>query len=364
MTSHELAGDLSDRRLLIVDDEPANILLLEKILRRAGYTAIEATTSPRQALARFHELAPDLLLLDVHMPEMTGIELMQKLRLMLEKDQFFPILVLTGDTSSEAKQRALRAGATDFVGKPFDPTEALLRIKNLLDTQTLHRQVRAENQRLEVRVQQRTRELDEARMEVLRRLSTAAEFRDDDTGQHTQRVGQLALHLARTLGLEKNEADLLGLAAPLHDVGKIGIPDAILLKPGRLTTDEFAIMAGHTTIGGQILSGSHSPLLRVAEEIALSHHEAWDGSGYPQGLIGEAIPLSGQIVSIADVFDALTHERPYKHAWPLDAAVREILSLAGSKFNPRLVRAFRSVERQGILERILANGATPAALSR
>jgi putative two-component system response regulator len=202
---------------------------------------------------------------------------------------------------------------------------------------------------LEAKVRERTRDLEESRLEVLERLSRAAEFRDDDTGQHTQRVGRVAALLMQALGLPADEVELIRRAAPLHDVGKIGIADTILLKPGKLTPEEWAVMRTHTTLGGRILGQSRSPLLRLAEQIALTHHESWDGSGYPAGLSGDAIPLSGRVVTVADVFDALTHERPYKRAWPQAEAAEEISQQSRRRYDPRVVEAFLGLLRQGVL---------------
>ena len=208
---------------------------------------------------------------------------------------------------------------------------------------------RKANATLEAKVHDRTQELEEAYAEMLERLTRAAEYRDDDTGQHTERVGRLSAHIALVLGWSEDQVRLLEQAATLHDVGKIGIPDEILLKPGRFTPEEFAQMKTHTTIGGSILGGARFPLMQLAETIALSHHERWDGSGYPSGLRGEDIPLAGRIVTVADVFDALTNERPYKKAWSHADAIAEIEKQAGTQFDPAVVRAFMQVIRSGFL---------------
>ncbi len=204
-----------------------------------------------------------------------------------------------------------------------------------------------QNTVLKEKVEERTKDLDSARLEILVKLSRAAEFRDDDTGQHTERVGHLSALLARALGLPEDDVELIRLSAPLHDIGKMGIADAILLKPEKLTPEEYTIMQAHTTIGGEILSKSQSALLQSAETIARSHHESWDGSGYPLGLHGEDIPLPGRIVTVADVFDALTHVRPYKKAWSVVDATNEIQRLQGSKFDPKVVEAFLLLPKAG-----------------
>jgi putative two-component system response regulator len=248
----------------------------------------------------------------------------------------------------ETKRRALGAGARDFLTKPFDATEALLRMQNLLETRSLHLQLKDQNQMLEERVEQRTSQLQESQYEVLQRLGRAAEYRDDDTGQHTNRVGHFAAEIGRRVGMNPVEVELLHAAAPLHDVGKIGITDSILLKPGRLTSEEFATMKAHATIGANLLSGGQSGLVQLAELIARTHHERWDGSGYPQGLRGEEIPLCGRIVALADVFDALTHERPYKQAWPVAQAAQEIQNQSGRQFDPHLASIFLQMIESGI----------------
>jgi putative two-component system response regulator len=254
-------------------------------------------------------------------------------------DAAAPILVLTADITTAAKHRALKEGARDFLTKPLDEIEVLLRIKNLLENRFHHIL-------LEKRVQERTQDLEKSQMEVLQRLALAAEYRDDDTRLHTRRVGQIARHIALALGWSAEQADLIFRASPLHDVGKIGIADAILLKPGKLTEEESTVMKQHTLIGGKILSESDSSWLQLAEEIALTHHERWDGTGYPAGLAGEDIPLVGRIVAVADVFDALTHERPYKHAWSTEEALAEIKKQSGRQFDPHVVEAFlRTLEK-------------------
>ena len=341
---------IESARVLIVDDEPANILLLERTLQQAGFTNVRSTTDSHAVLSIFTEFHPDILLLDLCMPGLTGFDVMEQLRSVVGKNTYFPMLVLTANPMPLIKQQALVYGAKDFLAKPFDMTEVVLRIKNLLETRFLHLQLQEQNQILEVKVLERTRDLDVARIEILQRLSLVAEVRDDDTGQHTQRVGRVSGILAQALGLLDEVVQLVRLAAPLHDVGKIGIADTILLKPGRLTPDEFRIMTTHTRIGGQILSGSQSALLQLAEKIALTHHECWDGGGYPLGLRGEDIPLAGRIVGVADVYDALTNQRPYKEAWPAADAAAEIERLSGTKFDARVVQAFLLLFRDGLLQ--------------
>ena len=324
-------SSLKQSTILIVDDEKANVRLLEMVLAQAGYTNVFSTLDSRETRALFCQLRPDLLLLDLAMPHLDGFEVMRQLRDQTEGANV-PILMLTADATTGTRHRALEAGARDFLTKPLDQTEVTLRIENLLRARLLHNA-------LEEKVRERTGQLELAQLETLQRLALAAEYRDDDTGLHTKRVGHTAGLIARQMGLSPARAELIARAAPLHDVGKIGVSDSILLKPGKLTDAEFAAMKRHTHIGAQMLGGSSSPWLQLAEEIALHHHERWDGRGYG-GLRGEQIPLSGRIVAVADVFDALTHERPYKRAWSVEQAAREIEAGGDTQFDARVVEAF------------------------
>jgi putative two-component system response regulator len=332
-------------RLLIVDDTPANVVLLEKLLATAGYDSVQATTDPRTALALYAAFAPDLILLDLHMPELDGFAVMAQLKAVIPPEEYLPIIVLTADINEEARRRALAGGAHDFLTKPFDTVEVSLRITNLLRTRFLHLELARHNQFLEQRVRERTQQLDAARLEILQRLSLAAEYRDDDTGEHTRRVGATAAHIASELGLAGERIELIRQAAPLHDIGKLGVSDAILRKPGKLTPEEFAHVKRHARIGHHILDGTQAPVLLLARDIARTHHERWDGTGYPDGRAGTDIPQAGRIVAVADVYDALIHDRPYKTAWPLDKAVDEIVSQRGRHFDPDVVDAFlRTIE--------------------
>ena len=332
-------------RILVIDDERSNVELLRRLLERAGFTRIETTTDSREAKNLYIDFRPDLILLDLHMPHLDGLAVMDELNQIAEAT-YLPILVMTGDSTPEARREALSRGAKDFVQKPFAYDEVLLRIGTLLETRYLYLQIQSQNQILEAKVRERTRELEAAQIETIERLAKAAEFRDDNTGQHTERVAQMAALLAKERGLPDGQVSLIRRAAPLHDVGKIGIPDAILLKLGKLTPSEFELVKSHTVIGARILSGSRFPILRLAEEIAFSHHERWDGHGYA-GMAKDAIPLAGRMVALADVFDALTQKRPYKEAWPVEEAIAEIDRQRGRQFDPELVDAFlRVVERR------------------
>jgi putative two-component system response regulator len=341
---------LSDLRILVVDDEPNNVLLLTGILERAGYTRVQSTTDPTEIVGMFAREPADLVLLDLHMPEIDGLELMRRLGPLTDNGTRVPLLVLTADRSEETKREALACGARDFLGKPYNQTELLLRVKNLLQVRALQRELLHRNLALEDAVADRTAELEQARLEILARLALAAEYRDDATQQHAWRIGCTSALLAARLRLPDETVELIERAAPLHDVGKIGIPDAVLLKAGALTRAERERIKEHTTIGAEILSGSGTPVLRMAEEIALTHHERWNGDGYPRHLQGEEIPLAGQIVAVADVFDALTHDRPYKPAWSVDRAVGEICRQAGEHFNPRVVDAFTTLSHASLVK--------------
>jgi putative two-component system response regulator len=333
-----ISAAFRNARILVVDDEEGNVDILRRILTRAGFSHVETTTDPRLVCDLYQRQRPDLILLDLHMPHLDGLEVMERLNEIAEAS-YLPILILSADLTPEARREALSRGAKDFVGKPFMQDELLLRIRTLLETRLLYLQIQSQNQLLEAKVRERTRALEEAQIEILERLAVAAEFRDDNTGQHTQRVGQMSALLARQIGLPDSQVSLIRRGAELHDVGKIGVPDTILMKMGKLTAEEFEIVKTHTTIGARILSGGKFPLLRLSEEIAFTHHERWDGSGYA-GIRGTDIALAGRIVTVADVFDALTQQRPYKPAWPVSDAIGEIDRQRGRQFDPDIVDAF------------------------
>lgn len=327
---------LKTAKILIVDDQAPNVVLLEKILQADGYDQVVTTTDSRQVAELYVRHHFDLVLLDLNMPYLTGFDVMQQLN-ELEPDSYVPVLVLTAQPDMKTRLRALESGARDFLTKPFDRLEVLSRIRNMLEVRMMHNQIRDQNRILEEKVQERTRELADTRFEIIRRLGRAAEYRDNETGLHIIRMSKYSQLLGRAAGMSEAESELLLNASPMHDIGKIGIPDSILLKPGKLDMDEWEVMKTHPVIGAEILSGHQSELMGMASQIALAHHEKWDGSGYPHGLKGEEIPLEARVVAVCDVFDALTTARPYKKAWPVEEAIAYIHDNSGKHFDPELV---------------------------
>jgi len=333
----------SSAKILVVDDERANTMLLETLLGRWGYENVTITNDSGQALDLCQGMNPDLLMLDLHMPGTDGFEIMAALPGPVDGVRM-PVIVLTADASRETKRRALASGAHDLVTKPFDIDEVGLRVKNLLYTRILEIASRDHRLQLESRVAARTREVEAAHLETIYRLAIAAEYRDDAIGQHIFRVGRTTAWLAREIGLGPALVERYKVAATLHDVGKIAIPDSILLKPGKLNEAEWQLMKEHTVKGAEILGGSRSEVLVAAADIAATHHEKWDGSGYPLGLAGDDISLAGRLVALADVFDALVQRRPYKDPWSVADAIEEIEVQAGLHFDPELVEAFSRLD--------------------
>ncbi len=334
--------DIHKAKILIIDDQKLHTFFLEQILKKEGYKNIECVTDPKRAVSACRDYRPDIILLDLIMPYVDGFQIMEQLKEEREEN-YLPILALSDEKSTEIRLHALQAGTTDFISKPYESIEVLMRIRNMIETRLLHLQVRNQNIVLEEHVKERTKELNESRLEIIRRLAQAAECRDDDTGKHIIRMSYYCAKLAEAMGWDDDECDLILSASPLHDVGKIGIPDSILLKPAKLTPEEFEVMKTHTTIGAKLLSGSNSEIMKAAELIAWTHHEKWDGTGYPRQLKGDQIPLMGQISSVCDVFDALTSSRPYKKAWTIDRAIEEMTSQKGKHFHADLVEKFKEI---------------------
>ena len=345
---------IQNARILIADDEKSNVLLLEKILAAAGHANFLSTTDPRQVLDLYCAFRPDILLLDFHMPYLNGFEVMAILRTTFTEEDYIPILMLTADITQPTRLKALECGAKDFLTKPFDQVEVVNRIRNILEVRLLYTDLKDQNQVLEQKVRERTQELMETRLEIIHRLGQAAEYHDKGTGLHILRISYYSACLARAAHLPREMHDVILASSPMHDIGKIGIPDSILLKTGKLDTEEWEIMKTHTTIGAELLAGHNHSLMKVASTIALTHHERWDGQGYPQGMKGEEIPLAGRIVALSDVLDALLSDRPYKKSWPIENALNEIDSLRGKAFDPSLVDALHEAlpEIKDILHRI------------
>ncbi len=316
--------------ILLVDDNPENIRLLDEALR--DDYAIKVATRGEKALEIARSMSIDLILLDVMMPGMDGFETCRRLK----EDpatRAIPVIFVTARGEVEDESIGFDCGGVDYITKPVRFPVVRARIKTHL---ALYRQERT----LERMVSSRTAELEATQMEILQCLGRAAEYRDNETGQHVVRMSHYCYLIAKAYGMPENEASLLRTVSPMHDIGKIGVPDRILLKQGRLDEDDRTIIQQHCRIGHSILGSHPSLLLRAAAQVALSHHERWDGSGYPDGLKGAEIPLFSRILAIADVFDALTSSRPYKHAWSPQEAVAEICSCSGSHFEPAVVDAF------------------------
>jgi putative two-component system response regulator len=331
---------LKQLSVLIVEDNEAHATLIVRTLRRCGLSQLRVLHDPRLVVAEVLAKQPDLILLDYAMPFMTGLELVQALKASLPAQVFLPLIVLSANGSSETRQRVLAAGVADFLAKPIDEAEVCLRVGNQLKTRYYYLALQEQHDELERRVSERTEQLEISHVEMLTRLAKVAEYRNDESSEHIWRVAKVSSLIAKAVGFAEEDAELFLRAARLHDVGKIAIPDGILFKPGKLTASEFEVVKSHTTIGAEILSGSRSELLQLAEVIALTHHERWDGTGYPRGLKAEAIPLEGRILAIADTFDALTHDQPHRRAFSMPEAIEEIQRQRGKQFDPDLVEAF------------------------
>jgi putative two-component system response regulator len=334
-------------RIVIVDDTPINVTLMEALIRKIPGCEPVCFTESVAGLEWCIAHEPDLVIVDYMMPAPDGIEFIQRLRQVRERDDV-PILMVTADHEKEVRYRALENGATDFLTKPVDRIEFTSRVKNMLAIRRSHLLLADRAASLSEEVRQATAEILARERETIFRLARAAEFRDPETGAHILRMAHYSQLIAAHLGLDEAQQTLLLQAAPMHDVGKLGTPDHILLKPGKLDADEFEIMKRHATIGWEILKDSSSSIMLAAAEIALAHHEKFDGSGYPQGLAGEAIPIMGRIVAVADVFDALTSVRPYKLAWETERAFAFLDDGAGTHFDPACVAAFNA-QREAVL---------------
>jgi putative two-component system response regulator len=348
---------LRECTILVVERTQVRAVMMERLLASAGYGKVTLLQDPWEVVDSITRDCPSVVLLSMEMPELDGFSVLQLLTKEVPAAAQVPV-ILVGDAITEAdRRRGLDAGAFDFVSRPLDPPEVLLRTRNALRTTLLKREALTGRLDLEEQLRIRTEELDQAQLEILERLAAAAEYVDDESGDHARRVGMISGMIARELGLNPSICDMIRRAAPLHDVGKIGIPEHILVKPGPLTEEEMAVMRTHTTIGAKIVFGSH-PTLWLAGEICMNHHERWDGTGYPSGKSGDEIPLVGRIVAVADVYDTLCGSRTYRKAWPHDDAFDEITAQGGRQFDKAVVDAFMRLPHPLFVEVTRSPGST------
>jgi putative two-component system response regulator len=335
--------------ILAVDDQPQNLDLLEAHLIPEGYEIIKAA-SGEEALGKLNGEPIDLVLLDVMMPGMDGFEVIRKIR-KDDKHRLLPIILVTALSETEDRVKGIEAGCNDFLSKPFDKMELLARVHSLLKVRAYNNLMNNYQKELEAEVKAKTEELNHAlkrikaaSLETIYRLSMASEYKDKDTGAHIKRMSLYSSAIARSLKLDESNIETILYAAPMHDVGKIGMPDRILTKPSKLNQEEWDIMKQHTVIGANILKGSDAEFIKMGETIALYHHEKWDGSGYPNNLKGAEIPISSRIVAVADVFDALTSKRPYKEPLSVDSSLAIIKEGSGNYFDPDVADAFFAIQ--------------------
>lgn len=330
----------NDARILVIDDDSTNNILIESILHNNGYNYTKSIADSRLAMETFLEYDPELILLDLEMPHLNGFDVFKNFRKLSDRN-ILPIIVITAKSDHESKTKAIDMGIQYFLEKPLDTGELLARVQNILHINWLYSQTEQKDKLVEENTM-----LEYGTVES---LLLSVKFRDNETGEHLKRVSSMVRMLALSMGLSEETSEKFAIASKLHDIGKIGIPDIILSKEGGLTEDEWVIMKNHTVIGGKILAGSTSKLLKLAGNIAKTHHENWDGTGYPLGISGNSIPVSGKLTALADMFDALMSERPYKKAWEFDEAIKQVKKESGKKLDPSLVDLF-----MGNMEKIRA----------
>jgi putative two-component system response regulator len=328
-------------KVVIIDDAQINVTLLQHLVRKLPDCEPISFLDPVAGLAWCLANEPDLVIVDYMMPQLSGIELVRRFKAEPHHADI-PVLMVTANHEIEVRHEALKIGVSDFLNKPLDNAEFLARARNMLLLRQSFKKLSNQAAWLAEEVKKATRDLVEREHETIICLSKAAEYRDPETGSHILRMSHYSKLIARQMGLSVEQQEIILDAAPMHDIGKVGTPDMILLKPGKLDEAEFAVMKKHASNGYEILAGSRSPLLKIAAEIANTHHEKFDGSGYPNGLAGELIPLFGRIVAVADVFDALTSARPYKKAWKIEDAKKFLRDYSGTHFDPICVDAFFS----------------------
>ncbi|HWD41963.1 MAG TPA: HD domain-containing phosphohydrolase [Fimbriimonas sp.] len=336
-------------KLFLACEEGHRLSGLEESLRNAGAACLHCCVDFLSAPEEYRSFEPDVAIIDLSSPVGEGIALLEQFRAIDGPETHVPAVIVLDGLTVVTRQQALEAGVTDIVDRGTEYSEIVLRIRNVARSHRYYRQMRRQKNWLEDAVRNRTRQLEAARREVIERLALAAEYRDDDTGEHTRRVGKLSGLIAEAMGEDPIYVGSLEAAALLHDLGKIGIPDSLLLKTGPLTDQERLEMQQHTVMGAAILADCAEPVMLMACEIAITHHERWDGKGYPNGFQGEEIPLSGRIVSVADAYDAMVSERPYKTPMRRIDAIEEIVSCSGKQFDPRVVRAFLQVQQNDIV---------------
>ncbi|MFH0788903.1 MAG: HD domain-containing phosphohydrolase [Pseudomonadota bacterium] len=346
----------SSKHILVIEDDPMNNRLLTTILTRLGYI-VDSAFDGLNGIAKVDSSPPDLILLDLNLPGIDGYEVARRVK-QSDKTKIIPIVVVSSFAEVENRIKALEAGADDFLSKPIDQVELRTRVQSLLKVKAYNDHMVSYQKTLEEEVNRRTRQLHQAfedlknasekikqaSFDTTVRLSQAAECKDHETGSHIKRMGYYTAAITKAMALPTQDIETILYAAPMHDIGKIGIPDRILLKPGSLDDQEWIVMKQHTTIGSIILSGSNFYVIQMAEQIALTHHEKWDGSGYPKGLKGLEIPIWGQIAAIADVFDALTTRRFYKEALSVEDSFEILKKGRGIHFNPDVFKAFFSIK--------------------